>query len=95
MLCVRQTWKPPLILAISLLRGYLAFIRKDSSNHMQGLTVYVKEGLSFAWDISLENLLLLTYIFDWLYFTWCLTSFSSIDQLLRLCTWFLILLHLT
>ena len=23
--------------------------------HMHGLTVYVKEGLPFAWDLSLEN----------------------------------------
>ena len=36
-------------------RGYLPLIRKDSSTHMHGLTVYVKEGLPFAWDLSLEN----------------------------------------
>ena len=36
-------------------RGYLALIRKDSSTHMHGLPVYVKEGLPFAWDLSLEN----------------------------------------
>ena len=36
-------------------RGYLPLIRKDSSTHMYGLTVYVKEGLAFAWDLSLEN----------------------------------------
>ena len=34
-------------------RGYLPLIRKDSSTHMHGLTVYVKEGLPF--DLSLEN----------------------------------------
>ena len=28
-------------------RGYLPLIRKDSSTHMHGLTVYVKEGLPF------------------------------------------------
>ena len=27
----------------------------DSSTHMHGLTVYVKEGLSFAQNLSLEN----------------------------------------
>ena len=43
-----------LILAISL-RGYLPLIRKDSSTHMHGLAVYVKEGLPFAWDLSLES----------------------------------------
>ena len=31
-------------------RGYLPFIRKDSSTHMHGLAVYVKEGLPFAQD---------------------------------------------
>ena len=43
-----------LILAISV-RGYLPLIRKDSSTHMHGLAVYVKEGLPFARDLSLEN----------------------------------------
>ena len=37
------------------MRGYLALIRKDSSSHMNGLTVYVIEGLPFARDLSLEN----------------------------------------
>ena len=36
-------------------RGYLPLIRKDSSTHMHGLAVYVKEGLPFAWDLFLEN----------------------------------------
>ena len=36
-------------------RGYLPLIRKDSSTHMHGLSVYVEEGLSFAQDLSLEN----------------------------------------
>ena len=36
-------------------RGYLALIRKDSSTHVDGLAVYVKEGLPFARDLSLEN----------------------------------------
>ena len=36
-------------------RGYLPLIRKDSTTHMHGLTVYVKEGLHFARDLSLEN----------------------------------------
>ena len=35
-------------------RGYLPLIWRDSSTHMHGLTVYVKEGLPFAWDLSLE-----------------------------------------
>ena len=36
-------------------RGYLPLIQKDSSTHMHGLTVYMKEGLPFARDLSLEN----------------------------------------
>ena len=36
-------------------RGYLPFIRKDSTTHMHGLAIYVTEGLSFARDLSLEN----------------------------------------
>ena len=74
--------------------GYLSLIRKDSSTHMHGLAVYVKEGLPFARDLSLENSAD-SYVFDWLYFTQCLTSFSSINHLLQLCTRFLILFHLT
>ena len=36
-------------------RDYLPLIRKDSSNHIHGLAVYVKEGLPFARNLSLEN----------------------------------------
>ena len=36
-------------------RGYLPLIRKDSGTQMHGLAVYVKEGLPFARDLSLEN----------------------------------------
>ena len=36
-------------------RGYLPSVRRDSNTHMHGVTVYVKEGLRFAWDLSLEN----------------------------------------
>ena len=36
-------------------RGYLPLIQKDCGTHMHGLAVYVKEGLPFAWDLSLEN----------------------------------------
>ena len=36
-------------------RGYLPLIRKDSGTHMHDLAVYVKEGLPFARDLSLEN----------------------------------------
>ena len=36
-------------------RGYLSLTWEDSFTHMHGLAVYVKEGLPFAWDLSLEN----------------------------------------
>ena len=36
-------------------RGYLPLIWKDSSTHMHDLAIYVKEGLPFALNLSLEN----------------------------------------
>ena len=36
-------------------RGYLPLILMDSITHMRGLAVYLKEGLPFARDLSLEN----------------------------------------
>ena len=76
-------------------RGYLPLIRKDPSTHMHGLAVYVKEGLPFARDLSLENSADSYLCFYLVYFTQCLTSFSSIDHLLRHYARFLILFHLT
>ena len=76
-------------------RGYFSLIRKNSSTHMQGLAVYLKEGLPFARDISLENFADLYNVFDWLYFAQSLTSFSSIDHLLHTCARFSIVIHLT
>ena len=35
--------------------GYLPLIQKDSSTHIHCLAVYVKEGLPFAQDLSIEN----------------------------------------
>ena len=35
--------------------GHLSLIQKDSVTHMHGLAVYVREGLPFAQDLSLEN----------------------------------------
>ena len=61
--------------------------------HMQDLAVYVKEGLPFPWDLSLENSAD-SYVFDWLSFNQCL-NFSCIDHLLCLYAQFLILFHLT
>ena len=55
-------------------RGYFLLIWKDSSTHVHGLTVYVKEGLPFARDLSLEKSADF-YVLDWLYFIQCLTFF--------------------
>ena len=74
-------------------RSYLPLLRKDSSTHMHGLTVHVKEGLAFAWDLSLENSTD-SYVFTCIYFTQYLSSFSSIDHLFCLCAWFLILFYI-
>ena len=69
-------------------RGFLPLIWKDLITHIHGLVVYVKEGLPFAQDLSQKTLQILTYVFDWLYFTQCLTSFSCIDHLLHRYTYF-------
>ena len=47
-----------------IVRGYLPLIWKDSTTHMYDLPVYSKEGLPSARDLSLENLQILTYVFD-------------------------------
>ena len=59
---------------------------------MDGTVVYVKEGLPFACNLSLDTVVtyIVTYVFDQLYITQCLTSFSSIGCLLCLCIQFLI-----
>ena len=46
------------------MRVYLPFIQKDFVTHMHGLAVYVKGGLSFPQDLSLENSGTLIYVFD-------------------------------
>ena len=60
-------------------RGYLPLIRKDYITHMHDLAVYVKEGLPFVWDLPLENSTDSYLCLDCLYFTQCLTSFSSFN----------------
>ena len=74
-------------------RDYLPLIKKDSTSHMHGLAVYMEEGLLFARDLSLENSADSYLFLDWLYFTQCLTSFSSITHLLHLYAEF-VLFHL-
>ena len=41
--------------SVDPVKVYLLLIGKDSATHMHGLAVYVKEGLPFAQDLSLEN----------------------------------------
>ena len=93
--CTRQTWMTQLIPAI--------FFERLSSFNPEGFYY------SYAWSCSLcerrtsfcaghisrKLYRALTYVFDWLYFTQCLTSFPSVDHLLRLYAPFLILFHLT
>ena len=79
-------------------RGCIPSIRKDSSTHMHGIAVYLKEGLPFVRDLSRENSTY-SHVFNWIYFNFTLlstgiTSFSTIDHLC-LCAWFLTLFHLT
>ena len=48
--------------------GYIHLIQKDSVTHLHGFAVYVKEGLPFGCDLSLENYVHSYFVFDWLYF---------------------------
>ena len=75
-------------------RGYLPLILKDSSTHMHGLVVYVREGLPFAQDSSLENSAD-SYLCFWLDLLHSVSSSSCINHLLCLCAQFLILFYLT
>ena len=76
--------------------NYLCLIRKDPTIHMHSLAVYVKEGLPFAWELSLKNppdsdlcfqLALLNSV-SYFFFLHQSTSFS-------LCIVFYSLFHLT
>ena len=78
-----------------LVIGYLPLIRNDSSTHMHGLAVNLKEGLPFARELSLENsadsyLCFRLALLDSVSYFFC-----SINHLLCLCAWLLILFHLT
>ena len=79
------------------MRGYLPLIWKDSSTHMHGLAVYVKEGLPFAQDLALENSAD-SYLCFWLALLHSVSSFSSINHkflLIPVYALFLILFHQT
>ena len=81
---------------LSLFVGsYLPLIWKDSVTHMHVLALYMKEGLPFAWDLSLENSAGSYLCFQPAWHHLSLPSFSSIDHLLHLYAWFLMLFHVT
>ena len=88
----RQTWITQLILAISLWQ--IIFLQSKRILWFICI-VHVNGGLPFAWDLCLENLQILNHVFDWLYYTQGLTSFSSVNHLSWLYAWFFILFHLT
>ena len=74
--------------------GYLPLIRKDFATHVWFRSLC--EGrTSFYTGLISRKLQIFTCVFDWIYFTQCLASLSSMDHLLHLCARFLILLHLT
>ena len=73
---------------------YLLLIRKDSIIHMHGLAVYVKEGLPFARDLSLENSADL-YLGFRLALVYSVAFFPPINHLLFLYAQFLFIFHLT
>ena len=81
-------------------RSYLPLTRKYSIIHMHGIAVYVKEGLPFVWDLSLENsadseLCFGLALLHSVSYSWCLISCSSLDHVLRRYPQFSILFHLT
>lgn len=57
-------------------RDYVPLIWKDCVTHMYGFVFYMKEGLPFARNWSLEKLRNLICFFNWLCFSDCRTFFS-------------------
>ena len=76
------------------MRGYLPLIQKDSTTHMHGLVVYARKDFLLHGTYFQKTLQILAHVFDWLYFTQCLTSFSSFDHFFCLYARCLILFHL-
>ena len=76
-------------------------IRDFRTNFFDCESLVDKEGLLFAqhrhlFALHLQNTVrILTYVFEQVYFTQYLTSFSSIDHILRLYRQVLLLFHLT
>ena len=70
-------------------------MRKHSIIHMHGLSVLFEGRTLFCMGLISRTLQIFTYLFNRLYCTQCLTSFSSIDHLLCLYAWLFILFHQT
>ena len=70
--------------------GYLPLMRKKSILICMVLQLIWKKDLLLHGTYLYKTLLILTYVSDWLYFIQCLTSFSSINQLLCFYACFLI-----
>ena len=92
LLCLRQTWMTQLILVIYLER--LSSFNPKRFQYSYAWSRSLCEGNAFAWDLSLEN-----SADSYLHFRLALLHslsyfFSTINHLLHLCAWFLILFHL-
>ena len=77
------------------MRGYLPLIRKIQVHICMFSQYKLKKDFLFHGTYHQKTLQILTYVFGWLQFTQCVTSFSPINHLLRLWAWFFILFHLT
>ena len=77
--------------------GCLPVIWKDSSAHIYAwpCSLCWRKGFLLHGTSLYKTLQILTYVLNWLHFTQCLISFSSIDQLICLYAQFLILFYLT
>ena len=75
--------------------GYFPLIWKGSITHMHGLAVYIREGFPFAWDLFLGSSMDSYLCFQLALFHSVSYLLSSINHLLCLYTWVLILFHLT
>ena len=75
--------------------GYLPLIRKDSVTHMDGLAVYLKEGLSFCMGPISWKLFRFSLMFSTGFTSLSVLFFSSIYYLFCLYARFLMLFFLT
>ena len=87
LLYVTQTWMTKWFWQNFCLWGYLPLTWNDSTTHIHGLAVYVKQELPFARALTLENSAD-SYVCFKLASLWLLSSFSSMDYLLCLQSYF-------